>query len=627
MSTRDQQRRFTPGQRAQLYVIQDGRCARCETQLEEGWHAHHVSEWGRGGVTQNYNALALCPACHAKEHGGKMKLREWQEEALVAISLEKQALVEATPGAGKTHLAGAWARRLIRAKEITHCVAVVPSRAIKDSVARTFHLHGVNTKPVHNADSGPPRQYNAIACTYQQLPNLVGQFESWVSNGARIGFVFDEIHHASEENVWGGAVEACARISTRILSMSGTPFRSDGRRISCISYDDDAKAIPSYSYDYRRGVREGVCRPLWFRVSGGEARVDREGDVELIPINGESEMADRGARFAMRDTTEFLRSLLQQSKDKLDELRRADPDAAMLVVCQPWEDVSGDRHAQMVARMIKRMFGENPEVVLCDDENGPGKIQKFKNGTGRFIVAVRMISEGVDIPRIRVITLATVPTRELLFRQIIGRAVRVESSGPADQRSFVFMPQTPQLVEMAKRIEEEADAGLRDRDEDEVRRKREWEREGPTAQDGPILVEATHEDGGVVHGGEVINRDAIERAMAAIQMLDDPRLSEAGPEALAKAFVAMKSADLRRAASPLGETPEFELRAGMREDINRLVRKIAHRQSLDHKFVWGKVHEHVRSRDINDLLDNKPIATVRLALDFLKVWALRVTVA
>jgi hypothetical protein len=55
-----------------------------------------------------------------------------------------------------------------------------------------------------------------------------------------------------------------------------------------------------------------------------------------------------------------------------------------------------------------------------------------------------MVSEGVDIPRLRVGVYATTTTTELFFRQAVGRIVR-HIAGKGRQRAYLFMPDDPRL--------------------------------------------------------------------------------------------------------------------------------------------------------------------------------------
>ena len=80
-----------------------------------------------------------------------------------------------------------------------------------------------------------------------------------------------------------------------------------------------------------------------------------------------------------------------------------------------------------------------------------------------------MVSEGVDIPRLRVGVYATTTTTDLFFRQAVGRFVRWEA-GVRDQRAWLYIPDDLRLRVRAAEIAEARRHSLRrtarDGDED-----------------------------------------------------------------------------------------------------------------------------------------------------------------
>ena len=66
-----------------------------------------------------------------------------------------------------------------------------------------------------------------------------------------------------------------------------------------------------------------------------------------------------------------------------------------------------------------------------------------------------MVSEGVDIPRLRVGVYATAAKTPLIFRQIIGRFVRTIPGRPAGEHSWVYLPGDPVLRVHAGEVETE----------------------------------------------------------------------------------------------------------------------------------------------------------------------------
>ena len=73
------------------------------------------------------------------------------------------------------------------------------------------------------------------------------------------------------------------------------------------------------------------------------------------------------------------------------------------------------------------------------------------------MVAVRMVSEGVDVPRLCVGVYATSTSTPLYFAQAVGRFVRARRRG---EMASIFLPSVPLILEHAARLEDERDHAL-----------------------------------------------------------------------------------------------------------------------------------------------------------------------
>jgi superfamily II DNA or RNA helicase len=161
-------------------------------------------------------------------------------------------------------------------------------------------------------------------------------------------------------------------------------------------------------------------------------------------------------RTALSLEGEWLPAVLDQAHEQLTAVRGADPTAAGLVIAMDQE------HARGVAAMMTRRYGVRPTVALSDDPGASGAIARFAAGTDPWIVAVRMVSEGVDIPRLRVGVFATNTTTELFFRQAVGRLLRW-TRGQRRQKAFMFIPDDPRLRVLSAQIAEQRRHSLRRR--------------------------------------------------------------------------------------------------------------------------------------------------------------------
>jgi hypothetical protein len=152
-------------------------------------------------------------------------------------------------------------------------------------------------------------------------------------------------------------------------------------------------------------------------------------------------------RTALSLDGDWLPTVLGQAHDRLRAVRRQQPDAGGLVIATDQD------HAQGIARLLRNRFNVPAEVVVSDDPTASKKIADFAHNDRAWLVSVRMVSEGVDIPRLRVGVYATTTSTELFFRQAVGRFVRWQS-GRASQKAFVYIPDDPRLRAHAFQIAE-----------------------------------------------------------------------------------------------------------------------------------------------------------------------------
>jgi superfamily II DNA/RNA helicase len=143
--------------------------------------------------------------------------------------------------------------------------------------------------------------------------------------------------------------------------------------------------------------------------------------------------------------------VLQAADQRLTEVRRTVPDAGAMVIATDHQD------AKAYAAQLRRITGENPTVVLSDDKGASDRIDEFSAGDSRWMVAVRMVSEGVDVPRLAVGVYATSTSTPLFFAQAVGRFVRARKRG---ETASVFLPSVPALMQLANEMEAERDHAL-----------------------------------------------------------------------------------------------------------------------------------------------------------------------
>jgi superfamily II DNA or RNA helicase len=385
--------------------------------------------------------------------------------------LKEPVLVEACPGAGKTIFGLTVAYSLLESRAISRVLIVAPTLGIVEGWLRSASVEcrSSPTLPLRGPRDWRPvdpigDNWVGAVLTYQSLFAMTDMFLAHATDpGHRTLVVFDEVHHAGIASGWGQASQtAFSRAATAIVSLSGTPFRTDREPIVFIPSENGA-AKPHYRYSYREAIIDGACRPVQFvEVRGHTTFRTEDGEVHEVSFE-DADLSDLGAQRRMRAALEWIEpgsiadKMLQDANTYLIGLRAAgDGDAAGLVVCVDCE------HADRVATHMGQHVLRKRPVVACSrsyDANDPDPadaIEQFDRGHDPWIVAVNMISEGVDIRRLRVVVYLTNRMTLLSFRQIVGRVVRSDPAN-VDDRGRVYLAADPRLVEMARDILNEVD--------------------------------------------------------------------------------------------------------------------------------------------------------------------------
>ena len=389
-------------------------------------------------------------------------LRPWQKTALerLAATTSPDFLAVATPGAGKTTFALTAARHALADDPRRRLLVVVPTAHLKSQWATAAAALDLHVHPRWSPSDGAlPDDMHGVVTTYQQVAGCA----AFVRTMATDAFVvFDEVHHAADDRAWGDAVRFAFEPAARRLALSGTPFRSDTQAIPFVRYRLD-EAVADYEYGYGDALADGgVVRPVYFpRIDGRMEWSARDGSLHTHSFDDAvgSALAGQRLRTAYSLDGEWLPHVLRQAHGQLLAIRRHQPDAAGLVIATDQE------HAKGIVRLLREHLKVRPVLATSDDPEASMHISRYVGGTDPWIVAVRMVSEGVDIPRLRVGVFATTTTTELFFRQAVGRLVRW-TRGTKGQKSFLYIPDEPRLRARAFAIAEQRRHSLRHEDRD-----------------------------------------------------------------------------------------------------------------------------------------------------------------
>ncbi len=388
---------------------------------------------------------------------GPVPLRPWQYDALAQFeaSASPNFLAVATPGAGKTTFALTAGRRALVSKAIRRVVVVVPTQHLKYQWAQAAERLDIHLDPEWSVGyGGLPSDAHGVVVTYQQVAMAPTAFRPMVRQAL---VVLDEIHHAGDSRSWGDAIRQAFDPAWRRLSLSGTPFRSDQRTIPFMNYVGEL-AQPDFEYGYGDALKDRkVVRPVYFpRINGRMEWTAPDGVSYEATFDDRlaRELASQRLRTALDVAGDWMPTVLAQAHAQLMHLRERDPKAAGLAITIDQE------HAKAIATIMEERLGVSPMVTTSDDPAASEKISRFADGIAPWIVAVRMVSEGVDIPRLRVGVYATNTVTELFFRQAVGRLVRWNAR-LAKQAAYMFIPDDVRLRKFGAAIAEQRRHSLR----------------------------------------------------------------------------------------------------------------------------------------------------------------------
>ena len=387
----------------------------------------------------------------------EQRLRQWQREALAAYetSSPQDFLVTATPGAGKTTFALALATRLKTARHIDRVIVVVPTDHLRTQWADAASSVGLLLDPKLANSVGPVRaDMHGYITTYAQVASHPMLHRARATAKGTL-VILDEIHHAGDSLSWGEAVRTAFSEARRRVCLTGTPFRTKpDERIPFVQYEapsaDEIMSVADYSYGYREALAEGVVRPVVFAAYSGTSRwMNSAGEVLSASLSeaGTKRREDTAWRTALNPEGKWIPHVVAAADRRLSDVRDSGmPDAAALMLA------TDQQTAREYAKIVKKVTGHTPVLVLSDDPKSSKRIEAFNHSDDRWMVAVRQVSEGVDIVRLNVCVWTTSYRTPLFFAQAVGRVVRARNT---KETATVFLPAVRPLLALAAEMEEQ----------------------------------------------------------------------------------------------------------------------------------------------------------------------------
>lgn len=540
------------------------------------------------------------------------RLRPWQSAALSAYlqALPKDYLVTATPGAGKTTFALAVAQQLLERRLVQRVVVVCPTDHLRTQWADAAAAAGMVLDPnLSNAD-GPLKDGTiGYVTTYAQVAGKPAIHAARCRSKQTL-VILDEIHHAGDGLSWGNATLIAFDEAARRLALTGTPFRTKAdERIPFVRYEvssyadgDIVTSLADYSYGYREALAERVVRPVVFAAYTGVSRWrNSAGEVIAASLSEASTASVEAAAWqtALDPQGGWVPHVIAAMDERITHLRASGmPDAAGLLLASDQES------ARAYAALVKSITGEKPALVLSDDPRASKKIEAFRTAPTRMAVCVRMISEGVDIPRAACLAWMTNYRTPLFFAQAVGRVVRARRPGEV---ATVFLPAVRPLLALAAEMEQERNCVImpppRSVDDDMADP---LDLPEPTEPDASGKIETLDSEAAFAHvlaSGQAVTAPVREEFTAADEeFLGLPGLLTAEQTAQ---LLARRDSELRkrvargRAGAQLEEDTvadddrSWRVATELRREVNQLVSQLAARTGEPHAAIHAQVRRAV----------------------------------
>jgi superfamily II DNA or RNA helicase len=534
----------------------------------------------------------------ATEAPSTRALRGWQRRALVRYLTAKPRdfLLVATPGAGKTAFALRIAAELLGDRSVDTITVVVPTEHLKTQWALAAAADGIALDPkFRNSAAHTSAEYHGIVVTYAQVASHPARHRVRTES-RRTLVIFDEIHHGGDAKSWGDSIREAFGDATRRLALTGTPFRSDDAAIPFVRYEPDGngmlRSAADHTYGYGDALADGVVRPVVFLAYSGETRwrvgAGSENERVYAARLGEPasiEHTARAWRTALDPAGEWMPAVISAADTRLRQLRDGGvPDAGGMIIA------SDQKTARAYAVLLERLTGEVATVVVSDDPGSSDRIATFSAGTSRWLVAVRMVSEGVDVPRLAVGVYATSASTPLYFAQAIGRFVRSRRPG---ETASVFLPSVPSLLQLASELEAQRNHVLGEphRATDELEAAQRRQTEPSEAEDAFISLGADAELDQVIFDGSSFGTATPAGSDEEADYLGLPGLLDA--DQMRELLLRRQVEQLDRRSRNGAAVPEPVTRHGqlrdLRRELNALVSAAHHRTGKPHGWIHNEL--------------------------------------
>lgn len=483
-------RRFSAIERDALFEAADGKCQICGIELDDNWEADHIEPYSKGGKTHIVNGQALCQKCNRKKGNkivSQIELRPFQQEFLdKAIAKSKQQneqklslVVHASAGSGKTLGSQVAADALIESGFVEQVVILVPRLNLAqqyelDWKEMRFQLPWQPTMKslLHRSNDSPrllAKDSSGYVTTYQSLCANPQKHIRTIAKKSTL-LILDEAHQlgldefnqdSSRSAYWVQKVGELDSVKM-IFVMSGTPYRTDGKRLLFAEYgdadeDNNHPLLADLEAKYRDGVREQYLRRFEAQLAqGGYQWTDiADGYTSTREIsNGD------GSVYQALQLPNFWQPLVDTFVENLYKQKTINSQFSGLIACM------SQNQAQEVHKYLIQNYPQVKTLIAIskDGQKAQKALRDFKEGKHDVLITVSMAYVGYDHKPINTLLLLTHIRSTGYLMQLVARGLRVINDIEYNQQHcFVIAPDDPKMTKFVEFMRSESDAGYTER--------------------------------------------------------------------------------------------------------------------------------------------------------------------
>lgn len=311
-------------------------------------------------------------------------------------------------------------------------------------------------------------------------------------------FIFDEVHHLSDDGTWATKLSEFPHSCS--VALSGTPLRSDNKTLFGVPFHSNGAEqyyVALHEVSLREAHAEGkILKHVsthvvdyniqLYNTQSGE-RVEMSLG-ELAMISTEKNNLDAFfARKQLRFHNEYIRALLDPAFARFAEKRSSltqklgmslQRQHQMLVIAM------SNKHAEAILEVVKERYPQYISARIGQDvpeDERLSLLQQYRDGHIDVMVQVDMIGEGTDIKPISVIIKADLVRALSKTLQQVFRGMRYYSGFPEEENVCdIYTSNDAEMVQILEWLAKEEQLGIKLKQSREVQ---EGERRTPAEKE------------------------------------------------------------------------------------------------------------------------------------------------